>query len=79
MIQILIGAEEVQRHEYNNCAWTWKGGTVLIELAPKDFENWVKEHIRELDATCVAFTGSASNLVTANEMLGYYLKEAELI
>ncbi len=78
MIQILIGCDEVQRDEHH-AAWTWKGGKVLKELETKDFEQWIKDNIKELDATCVAFTGSASNLVAGNQILGYYLHKEELI
>lgn len=79
MIQILIGAEDIERKEHSGQAWTWKGGKVLVELETKDFEEWIKNNLKKLDATCVAFTGSASNIVAGNEILGYYLKQEELI
>ena len=51
----------------------------MVELNGKEFEQWIKDNTSKLDATCVAFTGSASQISLANAILGHYLKEAELI
>ena len=52
MYQILIGADEVQRED-DGTAWTWKGGSVLVELNGKEFEQWIKDkNIPEYNNGC---------------------------